>query len=256
MVNGEWGIEALSILQILEKGDFNTGSVVQMYQLARGLAQRGHRVAVVTRPGAEVAERARAEDLDVVELPLRGSFDRETARALGRVYEERNVDLVHAHKGIAHSAALGATLFSERRPLIVANRGVSFPLTLLNRWKYKVRLSAVVAVCEDVKRVLVDSGGLAPEKVHVVYAGVDPGVFDPAKVNGARIRREWGVADGQKLLVQVSARNYKGWRDLMAGAAMVSRKHPHLKVALVACPDEAAGPRSRTRPVRSESRTA
>jgi glycosyltransferase involved in cell wall biosynthesis len=238
MVNAD--LNPLSILQILEKGDFNTGSVVQMYQLARGLAQRGHRVAVVTRPGAEVAQRARSEDLDVVELPLRGSFDRETARELGRVYEERNVDLVHAHKGIAHSAALGATLFSERRPLIVANRGVSFPLTLLNRWKYKVRLSAVVAVCEDVKRVLVASGGLAPEKVHVVYAGVDPAVFDPVKVNGDRIRSEWGVAAGQKLLVQVSARNYKGWRDLMAGAAMESRKHPELKIALVACPDEAA----------------
>jgi glycosyltransferase involved in cell wall biosynthesis len=232
-------LKALSIVQVLEKGDFNTGSVVQMYQLARGLAQRGHRVAVVTRPGGEVAERARAEGLEVAELPLCGSFDLESARALGRAYEERQVDLVHAHKGIAHAVALEATFFSRRRPLLVANRGVSFPLDFLNRWKYRIRLCAVVAVCEDVKRVIVASGKLTPEKVHVVHAGVDPSVFDPAKVDGARIRREWGVAAGQKLLVQVSARNYKGWRDLLAGAAMLSREHPQLKVALVACPDEA-----------------
>jgi glycosyltransferase involved in cell wall biosynthesis len=232
-------LKTLSILQVLEKGDFNTGSVVQMYQLARGLAQRGHRVALVTRPGGEVAARARSEGLEVVELPLRGSFDLASARALARAYEERQTDLVHAHKGIAHAVALAATFFSTRRPLLVANRGVSFPLYWLNRWKYQVRLAAVVAVCEDVKRVIVASGRLAAEKVHVVHAGVDPSVFDPAKVDGARVRREWGVAAGEKLLVQVSARNYKGWRDLLAGAAMLSREHPELKVALVACPDEA-----------------
>ncbi len=171
-------------------------------------------------------------------MPLRGSFDFKSARALGRAYEQTQADLVHAHKGIAHAVALGATFFSRRRPLLVANRGVSFPLYFLNRWKYRVRLAAVVAVCEDTRRVVIASGGLAPEKVHVVHAGVDPAVFDPARVDGDRIRREWGIAAGEKLLVQVSARNYKGWRDLLAGAAMLSREHPHLKVALVACPDE------------------
>ncbi len=229
----------LSILQILEKGNFNTGSVVQMYQLARGLASRGHRVAVVTRPGGEIPARARAEGLEVVELPLSHEFDLRSARRLARVYEERRVDLAHAHKGIAHSVALEATFFSRRRPLLVANRGVSFPLDLLNRWKYRMRLSAVVAVCEDIRRVVVASGGLPPEKVHVVYAGVDPAVFDPARADAGRIRREWGVGDGKKLLVQVSAREYKGWRDLLSGAAMLARERPELVTALVACPDDA-----------------
>jgi glycosyltransferase involved in cell wall biosynthesis len=228
----------LSILQILEKGNFNTGSVVQMYQLARGLAARGHRVAVVTRPDGEIPARARAESLEVVELPLSHEFDLRSARRLARVYEDRRVDLVHAHKGIAHSVALEATFFSARRPLLVANRGVSFPLDLFNRWKYRVRLSAVVAVCEDIERIVVASGGLPPEKVHVVYAGVDPAVFDPAAADGGRIRREWGVEDGRKLLVQVSAREYKGWRDLLSGAARLAREHPELVTALVACPDD------------------
>jgi len=229
----------LSILQVLEKGNFNTGSVVQMYQLARGLAARGHRVAVVTRPGGEIPARARAEGLEVVELPLSHEFDLRSARRLARVYEQRRVDLVHAHKGIAHSVALEATFFSKRRPLLVANRGVSFPLDLFNRWKYRVRLSAVIAVCEDIKRIVVASGGLPPERVHVVYAGVDPTVFDPPAADGGRIRREWGVRDDKKLLVQVSAREYKGWRDLLSGAARLAREHPELVTALVACPDDA-----------------
>jgi glycosyltransferase involved in cell wall biosynthesis len=228
----------LSILQILEKGNFNTGSVVQMYQLALGLASHGHRVAIATRPGGEVPARARADGIEVVALPLRHELDLSSARRLARFYDDRRVDLVHAHKGIGHSVALAATFFSRRRPQLVANRGVSFPLDGFNRWKYRVRLAAVVTVCEDIKRVIVRSGGLPPEKVHVVYAGVDLSLFDPEKAHGGRIRREWGVAEDETLLLQVSAREYKGWRDLLAGAAMIARDHPKLKIALVACPDE------------------
>ena len=229
----------LSILQILEKGSFHTGSVVQMHQLARGLAGRGHRVAVVTREGTELAERSRADGMDVVTLPLAHAFDLASARRLARLYDERRVDVVHVHKGTAHAVALAATFFSRVRPALVVNRGVSFPLDLFNRWKYRVRLDAVVTVCEDIRRVIVESGGIPAEKVRVVYAGVDPARFDPVRADGARVRREWRVSGGAKLLLQVSAREYKGWRDLLAGAARVVPDHPEIVVALVACPDAA-----------------
>ena len=229
----------LSILQILEKGSFHTGSVVQMHQLARGLAARGHRVAVVTRDGGELAERSRRDGLDVVTLPLVHSFDLASARRLAKVFAERRVDVVHAHKGIAHAAALAATFLGRVRPVLVVNRGVSFPLGAWNRWKFRVRLDAVVTVCEDIRRVVVRSAGIPAEKVRVVYAGVDPARFDPARADGARVRREWNVPESARLVVQVSAREYKGWRDLLAGAALVAPEHPELFVALVACPDAA-----------------
>ena len=133
----------LSILQVLEKGSFTTGSVVQMYQLARGLAARGHRVGVVSRPEGEVARRAGADGLPFFPLALRHEFDLPSARRLARLIGERQVDVVHVHKGIAHSAALFATLFEERRPFLVVNRGVSFPLDAASSLKYRIRLEAV-----------------------------------------------------------------------------------------------------------------
>ena len=74
----------LSVLQVLEKGSFTTGSVVQMYELARGLAARGHRVAVVSRPGGEVGERSRADGIPFLPLPLRHEFDLASARRLAK----------------------------------------------------------------------------------------------------------------------------------------------------------------------------
>jgi glycosyltransferase involved in cell wall biosynthesis len=230
--------EPLSVLQVLEKGAFNTGSVVQMFQLAGGLAGRGHRVAIVSRPEGDVPERAAERGLEFVPLPLKHEFDFGSARRLGRVYDERGVDVVHVHKGIAHSVALFATAFSKRRPVLVVNRGVSFPLDIFNRIKFHARLGGVVTVCEDIKRVIVASGRIPPEKVHVVYAGVDLAIFDPKKADGGEIRREWGVAADETLLVQVGAREWKGWRDLLAGAALVAKEFPKLKTAVVACKDE------------------
>jgi glycosyltransferase involved in cell wall biosynthesis len=229
----------LSVLQILEKGLFSTGSVVQMYQLARGLSRRGHRVAVVSREAGEVPARARRDGLDFIPLPLRHEFDLSTARRLAAVVDQRRVDVIHAHKGIAHSAALFSTLFSRRRPVLVVNRGVSFPLDAFNRIKYHVRMDAVVTVCEDIRKVIVASGRLPPEKVHVVYAGVDLAVFDPALARPKRVREEWGVSDSETLLVQVGVRDWKGWRDVIDALAILAPEFPGLKAALVACEDEA-----------------
>jgi glycosyltransferase involved in cell wall biosynthesis len=232
-------VKRLSILQVLEKGLFSTGSVVQMFQLARGLAARGHRVAIVSRPEGDVPARAREEGLDFIPLPLKHEFDFGSARRLAKVFDERAVDVVHAHKGIAHSVALFATYFARRRPVIVVNRGVSFPLDAFNRIKYHVRMDAAVTVCEDIKKVIVASGRLPPEKVNVIYAGVDLARFDPAKADGALVRREWGAAAGETVLVQVGAREWKGWKDLVRAAALLAADFPKLKTAVVACEDDA-----------------
>ena len=232
------GERSLSVLQVLEKGSFTTGSVVQMFELARGLARRGHDVAVVSRPGGEVAERCRAEGLAFFSLPLKHEFDLASARRFARIVGERAVDVVHAHKGIAHSVALFATLFERRRPALVVNRGVSFPLDAFSALKFRFRLDAVVTVCEDIKRVVVRSAGVPAEKVRVVYAGVDVWRFDPAHADGARVRREWNVPPGKKLLLQVGARDWKGWRDVVAAGAILAPRIPDLAVAIVACKDE------------------
>jgi glycosyltransferase involved in cell wall biosynthesis len=229
----------LSVLQVLEKGLFSTGSVVQMFQLARGLARRGHRVAIVSRESGDVPARARQEGIDFFGLPLRHEFDFSSARKLARIVDGRAVDVVHVHKGIAHSVALFSTLFSRARPVLVVNRGVSFPLDPFNRLKYHVRMDGVVTVCEDIKKVIVASGKLPESKVHVIYAGVDLAVFDPGRAAGAAVRGEWGVGARETLLVQVGAREWKGWRDLIDATALLAPEFPGLRTAIVACEDDA-----------------
>ena len=210
-----------------------------MFQLARGLKARGHRVAIVSRDSGDVPSSARQEGIDFYALPLKNEFDFGSARRLAKIVDSRSVDVIHVHKGIAHSVALFSTLFSKRRPVLVVNRGVSFPLDAFNRIKFHVRMDAVVTVCEDIKKVIVSSGHLRPETVNVIYAGVDLARFDPAKVDGPAVRREWGVGPEDRLIVQVGAREWKGWRDLVDATALLVPDFPDLRTAIVACEDEA-----------------
>jgi glycosyltransferase involved in cell wall biosynthesis len=228
----------LSVLQILEKGHFNTGSVVQMFQLAENLNRRGHRVAVVSRGDGQIRERCEAAGIDFLGLPMRHEFDLSSARRLARIYRERDVEVVHVHKGIAHSVALEATYLGPRKPAIVVNRGVSFPLDVFNRLKYHLRLGAVVTVCEDIKKVIVSSGRLRPEQVRVIYAGVDLAIFDPSRLDRRKVRSEWGISDEEFLLIQIGAREWKGWRDLVEATAIARRSTPKLRTAIVACKSE------------------
>jgi glycosyltransferase involved in cell wall biosynthesis len=230
----------LSILQVLEKNLFNTGSVHQMFQAATGLAARGHRVGVVSRPGGETEGRCREAGIDFVPLRMRNEFDIASGRKLARVLKERQVDVVHVHKGIAHATALWASLWTPI-PCFVVNRGVSFPIDVWMRPKFRTkRLHRVVTVCEDIRKIIIKTGKLPPEKVQVVYAGVDLRRFDPDRVDGAGVRRELGLADDAFVINQIGVRWWRGWSYLVEAMAEVVKVNPRAHLLLVACRDEAA----------------
>jgi L-malate glycosyltransferase len=228
----------MRIFQILEFNQFNTGSVHQMFQAAAGLRERGHEVTIVSRPDDVMEEKARAAGVAFAGLPMRSGFDVVSAWKLGRLFREMKPDVVHVHKGVAHSLALAAT-FMQPVGAFVVNRGVSFPLDFWNRIKYRTRrVDRVVTVCEQIKHVIVDSGGLPAEQVEVVYAGTDVILFDPSKWDVRAFRSEKGIAGDAFLVAQVGVRAWKGWRELIDAVAAILPAHPHVHLALIGCRDE------------------
>src|SRR6185295_10111316 len=196
-----------------------------------------HEVTIVSRPDAVLASKAAEADVQFVGLPMSHEFDVVSAWKLGRLFREVKPDAVHVHKGVAHSLALAATFMQPVRAFVV-NRGVSFPLDVWNRIKYRTRrVSRVVTVCEQIKDVIVASGGLPREKVVVVYAGTDVALFDPGKWDMRTFRREKGIADDRFLIAQVGVREWKGWKELIDAVASILPTHPHTHLALIGCRD-------------------
>jgi glycosyltransferase involved in cell wall biosynthesis len=228
----------MRIVQILEFNQFNTGSVHQMFQAAAGLRERGHEVTIVSRPDPVLAEKARTADVAFAGLPMRNEFDVVSAWKLGRLFHQIKPDVVHVHKGVAHSLALAAT-FMQPVGAFVVNRGVSFPLDVWNRIKYRThRVDRIVTVCEQIREVIIASGRLPREKVEVVYAGTDVTLFDPSKWGSRAFRREKGIADDRFLIAQVGVRAWKGWKEMIDAVASILPEHPHVHLALIGCRDE------------------
>jgi glycosyltransferase involved in cell wall biosynthesis len=227
------------IVQILEFNQFNTGSVHQMFQAATGLRERGHEVTIVSRPDAKMESRARERGVDFAGLPMRNAFDLASIARLQKLVRAKRPDVIHVHKGVAHGLALAATL-GHRVPAFVVNRGVSFPLDVWNRAKYRTaRVDRVVTVCEQIRAVIVESGRLPPEKVEVVYAGTDVAHFDPAKWDARAFRREKSIDDGRFVVAQVGVRDWKGWMELVDATKNVAAQHPNIQLLLIGCRHDA-----------------
>ncbi len=228
----------MKIYQLLEFNQFNTGSVHQMFQAATGLRERGHEVAIISRPDAVLAGKAEERGVAFHGFPFRHQFDIATIRALRRLIRRERPDVIHVHKGIAHALALAAT-YRDPVGAFVVNRGVSFPLDVWNRGKYRTnRVDKVVTVCEQIRGVIIESGKLPPEKVQVVYAGTDVALFDPDRWDARAFRREKSIADDRFVVAQVGVRDWKGWKELIDSVSDIAPTHPAIHLLLIGCRGE------------------
>ena len=229
----------LHLLHLIDKNRLNTGSVVQMLEAARGLALRGHDAWVGSRAGGDLELACANAGLQFLELPLRSPWDAVSASRLRRHLRHHETDILHVHKGRAHGVGLVAATWTGHRPRLVVNRGVTFPLDLFNKWKYRhPRVASVVCVADAVREAAIQSGGLRRERVHTIHGGTDPGVFNPDRVDGRMIRLELGLGPEHIVVGQVSVRDWKGWPYLMAAFGLVAPRSPAARLLLVGCEPE------------------
>ena len=221
----------MRILQIYPKDDYFTGAAIQLRELAQQLAQRGHEVVVVTRPSEHWARLCAGADLVHYAVPMSSEVDLASAWRLARILKAHQIDVVHAHKGKGRTLALLAGLL-VRIPVLILNRGVSFPLDRFQRLGYTTRrVTAIVAVCESIKQALVQSS-VDPRKIEVIYSGTDTARFHPG-VDGAAVRRELGFTSDDFVITQIGVRSWKGNDDMIYAMIAVVAAAPHARLLIV-----------------------
>ena len=223
--------EPLRVLQVYPKSDYFTGAAVQLLELACGLQRRGHHVVVATRSGGAWAEKCAKAGLPYHPVAMRSELDLKSVAPLVRILRRHRIQIVHAHKGRARTLAMMASLFTKI-PVLVLNRGVSFPLKGFGTLGYTTRrVNAIVAVSESIKRDLV-SRGVSADKIHVIYSGTDTDRFHPG-VDRLRVRRELGLGPEHYLITQVGVRSQKGNDDTMDAMRLVAAKAPQARLLFV-----------------------
>ena len=223
--------EPLRILQLYPKSDYFTGAAVQLLGLARGLQSRGHHVVVATRSGGGWAEKCAEAGLAYHAIPMRSELDIKSVAPLVRILKRDRIQIVHAQKGRARTLAMMAGLFTKI-PVLILNRGVSFPLDGFNRLGFTTRrVTAIIAVSESIKRALV-TRGVPADKIDVIHSGTDTDRFHPG-VDRLRVRRELGLGPEHYLVTQVGIRSQKGNDDTLDAVKIVAAKAPQTRLLFV-----------------------
>ncbi len=215
----------LNILQILPKASIESGGSLQAFQLARGLADRGHRVSFVCRPSKHT-DKIQSGKVELVQIPMKSEFDIASIRELYQLMISQQTDVIHVHKGLAHTLAYIAAYFAKV-PVFIVNRGVSFPLDLFNRIKYKwKRVSKILAVSEELKQILVDSGKIDPGKIAVIYGGTDLEKFD-RQIKPDKIIKEFSIPPNHTVIgIIANLRKWKGHDLLIDAMKQIVKSHP------------------------------
>jgi len=223
------------ILQVYPKDDDFTGVARQLWELANALARRGNDVVIATRPSEHWARRCRGAGLMHYGVPMASALDLRSAWRLARIIRTHRIDVVHAHKGKGRTLAMIAA-GTVRLPVLILNRGVSFPLGRFQRLGYTTRrVNAIVAVCESIQRSLVRSG-VDAKKIEVIYSGTDTKRFHPG-IDGGAVRRELGFQPDDFVITQIGVRSWKGNDDVILAMIAVSAAAPQARLLVVGARD-------------------
>lgn len=198
--------ETLSILHVSGR-TFWCGESKRVLVLCRSLKERGWPVRLGAPAASELAQRAAAAG---IEVDTRFRFDHgfrpgsfwADVRMLRRAQRERQFDIVHLHTTTDTWPAAAAFGRAGRphRPLLVRTRHNSLESKSdpLHRWLYGRVFDHVVLAAGGIRSSLAGlyrSGALTEDRVTVIHSSVDIRRFDPARVSGESIRREFGIGD-------------------------------------------------------------
>ena len=196
----------------IDSGRSWRGGQRQVFLLATGLRDLGHRVLVVAPAGSPLIRRAERAGLPTYRLTLRGEWDIRSARELRAVVREWGAQIVHAHDARSHSIARFA-LLGKRKIRLIVTRRVAFPPKQV-RLKYRYGVHAFIAISEAVKSVMVRAG-VPPDRIEVVYSGIPA----PQVKRPRNWRRERGWPASTIVCGIVGAMTQEKGLDMISGIA-------------------------------------
>lgn len=178
------------------------GGQRQILWMGEGLKRRGGRPIFALRPGAALAERARASGIEVVEVdPRIAELGPWTVLLLRRLIARERVDILHPQSG--HTMALAALAAVGTPVRTVFARRTTFPLrdNIGTRLKY-ARADRIVSVSRAGVESLV-AAGIDAAKIDVIPSGIPLGEL--ARPSSRETLASFGVPEGAPLVVMVGA---------------------------------------------------
>ncbi len=229
--------KSLNIL-LLNALDIYGGGEFFVYQLAKLLTQKGHKVWVSCRKDNIIYGRCIEEGIGVFPLDYpehSGKSDLwKNSRVLSKFIKENNIDIVHSNTNYDRTAgAFAAKLAGVRHVSNVHSfHSISHNLTHWYRNKYLIHHFMVDGVCT--KELLINEDKIDPAKITLLHLGLDPEQNKKDPKTRIKIRNEFNVEDDE-ILIGNAARMvpFKGQEYLIRAYPKVLKAYPKSKLMVV-----------------------
>lgn len=160
---------------------------------------------------------------------------------LVNILRQERMDILHTH--LYHAAILGGIAARiSRVPTLIMTRHYSDLIYLYGSYLERLldRLASrithhIIAISRGVKRVLVNLDHINPDKITVIYNGIDISDWQPGSEHNTRdLKRELGIDDSAKIVGAVSTLHpRKGHRYLIEAAKDVCSRKPNVRFLIV-----------------------
>ncbi len=194
------------------------------------LNKHGHKASIACDPRGELFRRGAEAGAPVVAVSMRSNFDVRGFWALCGLVRG-GVDLINTHG--SKDSWLCFPLHLAGVP-VVRSRHLTLRVTPGARsFIYKRGCRRVIATAGMIRQALVETNGVAAERIDVVGEFVDLAEFHPG-VDGGLFRARFGFpADAPLLGIVAMIRGEKGHRVFLDAAFEVLKTHPAARFALI-----------------------
>jgi len=243
------------------------GMEIHGRMLARELAAAGHDVTVITSRHPSGVSRERQEGVEIQYLnettvaSQKGTWASECYSRFKTLHEAKAFDVLCCQQAVAPRALMnfaelhgvpvviiieglaGWVFLSEVSQMVSHRRGygqlgkrfVSFLYYYL-RWELPDarKCDALIAVSNEVARSIPTWCGVSADKVYTVYNGVDTHAFAPSENSRELVRRQYGIAPDDRLIVFLSqVTKQKGLHLLINCLPDILAQHSRTKLLVV-----------------------
>ncbi len=226
-------LRAVTVLQVVPA--LVTGGVERGTVDVAGAVAAARGVPVVASSGGPMVRELERLGARHVQMPL----DRKTpwairsnARALTRLIEDLDADIVHARSRAPAWSALSAAR-ATRRPFVTTFHATYNFKSGLKRWYNSVmaRGDRVIAISNHIAEHLLKNYSVDPAHIRVIPRGIDVDGFDPAKMTTERLMalsQSWRLPDGVPLVILPGrVARWKGHGVLVDALAKLGRRDLH-----------------------------
>jgi glycosyltransferase involved in cell wall biosynthesis len=176
---------------------------------------------------------ARAQGLTVYPFKTRNALNPAAIRRLIKIVKREKIDIIHVHQGKLFWTAIIVKYLTGEKARVVLHRRTDTRHGFFSKFHYRLA-DAVITVSKAVKNGLVKYEGVNPEKITVVYNGVNMLKFSDL-TNKTEVVNKYNL-EGKTVIGTVGQINDlkgKGQIYLVEAAALLKAQFPDLRYLII-----------------------